>query len=60
MAKMLLAGLVALVMAPRAPAQMAPPPMPYSATMLVTFTSGPAIYGTKVYRDGVRMMVEHF
>ena len=59
MAKMLPAGLVALVVAAGAPAQPVPPPTAYSATMLVTL-SGPAIYGKKVYRDGARMMVEQF
>jgi hypothetical protein len=60
MAKMFLAGLVALDMAAVAPAQPVPPPTAYSATILVTLTNGPAIYGKRVYRDGARMMVEEF
>ncbi len=60
MAKMSLVALVTLVTAAGAPAQSAPPPTAYSATMLVTLTSGPAVYGKKVYRDGARMMVEQF
>lgn len=60
MAKMLLAGVVGLVMAAGAPAQLVRPPTAYSATILVTLTNGAAIYGKKVYRDGARMMVEEF
>lgn len=60
MAKIGLAVLVALGMAASPPVPAVPPPSAYSATMLVTFTSSPTVYGKKVYRDGARLMVEQF
>src|ERR1700679_4296835 len=60
MAKVLLTGLVAVVWSPGSPAQPIPPPTAYSATMLVTRTSGPTIYEKKVYRDGNKIMVQEF